>query len=86
MLTAYLDESYGEHLFVLVGLLASDMQAEAVAAGLDDVVRSAANAFGVSVDAEVHAYDIMRPQGPWLPLLGSPEARSCVGSIWLRRW
>jgi AcrR family transcriptional regulator len=78
VLTAYLDESYGEHVFVLVGLLVSEKQADAIVAGLDDVVRRAASTFGVSADAEVHAYDIMRPQGSWLPLLGFPNARFSV--------
>ena len=75
MLTAYLDESYGERVFVLVGLLVSESQAEEIVAGLDRVVQRAANTFGVSADAEVHAYDIMRPRGSWLPLLGLPNAR-----------
>ena len=69
MTTAYLDESYGERVFVLVALLAIEVQAGVITTELDALVRRASLRFGVPDDAEVHAYDIMRPRvRSWLVL------------------
>lgn len=75
MLLTYLDESYSKDLFIIAALACPDSEVNLLRSDLDDVVRSAAVAYGLPLDTELHGYELFQGKGSWEPLKPRPRAR-----------
>jgi hypothetical protein len=65
VLLAYVDESFSDDWYFMAALLCDGPGVQAIAAGLDDVVENAVQAFGVSDDSELHGYELFQGKGWW---------------------
>lgn len=75
MLLCYVDESFGRDFYCYAGLMLDGDAAMALDAHLDSLVSLAASQWGVSPDAEIHAYEVFHGRGAWEPMAVAPRAR-----------
>jgi hypothetical protein len=65
MLLAYVDESYTDNWFTMSALLVNGPATVALTAELDRVAVTAAAAYKLSEDVELHGYEIFHATGAW---------------------
>ncbi|MGI5157275.1 hypothetical protein [Microbispora sp. CA-102843] len=74
MLLAFVDESYTRDRYSLFALLVPDVQAISLTRALDEVVASAAQAYGVVPPAKLHGTDLLHGNRGWEPIVKMPRA------------
>ena len=77
MLLTYLDESYTKKRYLIAALLVPETEARSLTIALDKVVADAAWEYPVSVEAELHAHDIVAGKREWEKL--APMMRARIG-------
>jgi Protein of unknown function (DUF3800) len=78
VLLAYVDESYTRDRYYIAAVLVPDTRAAPLTRALDQVVARAADAGGVSPDAELHGHDIFQARGDWARWATKLRARISV--------
>ncbi|MEU8185237.1 DUF3800 domain-containing protein [Micromonospora sp. NPDC049044] len=76
MLLTYVDESFTSRVYWIGALMVPDGVAIQLSEALDQVVADAAKTYGVSVDVELHGYDIFHGRKGWKGI--PPRARIAV--------
>lgn len=78
MLLAYMDEAYDADRYRLTSLLVEHHRVNDLQRQLRDVVTDAIKGFGVSIDAELHGWEIYKGRGDWASMGKAHRGRIAV--------